>query len=242
VITRDEARRCRKRRRWGEPKTFELNVPPATSHPDSAMSYLFRIEKGGDPTQQLLGYDWIEVLAIEPWALAHPSPGYGEWCDRTISVNYVCLTEAGLVRITSDDFWSAVEQSREYAGESAESGAQGTVIRAGDRSFVQVASTVVGNVLVGDKFNLLHELPHEQLVAELARLREALKAREGTAGQNLDFDLAIGALAEAEQAVRSNDGAGFVRSLMRVGKGVAALAREIGVDVAAGAITKALGS
>jgi hypothetical protein len=206
------------------------------------MSYLFRIEKSADATQQLLGYDWIEVLAIEPWALGHPSQGYGEWCDRTISVYYICLTEAGLVRIMSDDLWSAVEESREYTGEGAKSGTHGTVIRAGDRSFVQVASTVVGNVLVGDQLNLLDNLPRDQLVAELARLRQALKARERTAGENLDFDLAIGALAEAEQAARSNDEAGFVRSLMRVGKGVAFFAREIGVEVAAGAITKALGS
>jgi hypothetical protein len=207
------------------------------------MSYLSRIEKSSGGTQELLGFDWIEVLAIEPWALGHPPADYGVWCDRTISVSYICLTEAGLMRIRSDDFWSAVEESREYSGEGAERGAPGTVIRAGDRSFVQIASTVVGNVLVGDQLNLLDGLPREQLLTDLVRLRQALKEREGTAaGENLDVDLAIGALAEAEQAARSNDEAGFVRSLKRVGETVRSLAREIGVEVVASAITKAIGS
>src|SRR5882672_90878 len=75
---------------------------------------LFRVDKHEDAERGLLGYDWLEVLTIEPWALAFPSKEYGDWCDRRISNYYVCLTPDGLVRITSDDFWTAMEEYREY--------------------------------------------------------------------------------------------------------------------------------
>jgi hypothetical protein len=48
------------------------------------MGFLFRVQRahGADDRFTLLGYERIEVLAIEPWALSFPSKEYGDWCDR----------------------------------------------------------------------------------------------------------------------------------------------------------------
>ncbi|KJS57060.1 hypothetical protein VM98_03085 [Streptomyces rubellomurinus subsp. indigoferus] len=79
------------------------------------MEPLLRVERSPDAESDLLGYAWIDVLAIEPRALAIPGEGYGDWCDRLISNWYICLTPNGLTRITSDDFWTAVEENEEYS-------------------------------------------------------------------------------------------------------------------------------
>jgi hypothetical protein len=175
------------------------------------MSYIFRIEKRAGAPQQLLGYDWIEVLAVEPWALGRRSADYGDWCDRTISVTYVCLTEVGLVRIGSEDFWAAVEDYREYASETGESGDAAMLIQTGDSSVVQVASTVIGDVHAGGRLNFFDGIPRDKLVAEIAELREALRERSVKDGPDVDTDVVIGALAEAERAAKEGDEAGFVR-------------------------------
>jgi hypothetical protein len=207
--------------------------------PGSAMSYLFRIEKRGDTEDQLLGYDWIEVLAIEPWALGRRSAEYGDWCDRTVSVMYICLTEAGLIRIGSADFWTAVEEFREYAGDTAVSGQAEILIQNGDRSVVQIGSTTVGDIHTGDHTQLLEMFPQAILVPELRQLRAALRGRGPADEADADTDAAIGALAEAELAAERGDDASVVKSLKRVGKAGLSMARDIGVEVAAAAITKA---
>jgi hypothetical protein len=205
------------------------------------MSYLFRVEKLAGAKDQLLGYDWIEVLAVEPWAIGRRSAEYGDWCDRTISVMYVCLTEVGLIRINSEDFWTAVEEFREYESETAISGDAAMMIHAGDRSVVQVGSTTIGNVHTGDRVGLLDEFPTEQLIAELGVLRSALREREAEGGSTIAADATIGALAEAEQAARSGDEDGVANGLKRVGRDVLSVARDLGVEVAAAAITKSAG-
>lgn len=189
----------------------------------------------------MLGYDWIEVLAVEPWALGRRSAEYGDWCDRTISVLYVCLTETGLARIHSDDFWAAVEDYGEYTDEGAVPSTAELLIQTGDRSVVQVGSTTVGDVHTGDRTQLLKTFPQEELIAELRQLRAYLRTKQAADEQDVETDTVIGALAEAELAAERGDEAGLAGNLKRVGQAVASTATAIGVEVAAAAIANASG-
>lgn len=203
------------------------------------MSCLFRIEKNGRTDDALLGWDWIEVLAIEPWALGHPTAEYGDWCDRTINVMYICLTEDGLVRIGSDDFWSAVEDYREYVSETARGGVPPMTISTGERSVVQVGSTSIGDISTGDRVELVSPDDLARLARELADLRRAIKDQH-TADDDPGIDVVVGALAEAQDAANRGDQASLARSLKRVGSTVIQTARDIGVELAAAAISRAL--
>jgi hypothetical protein len=206
------------------------------------LAYLFRIEKLAGASEQLLGFDWIEVLAIEPWAIGRRPADYGDWCDRTVSVMYVCLTDIGLIRITSDDFWTAVEEFQEYESETAVAGDPALMIQAGDRAVVQVGSTMVGSVDTGDRAGVLDEFPAQELIAELSALRLALHAREDEYGASMEIDMSLGALAEAEQAARTGDSEAVTRGLRKVGRDALSVARDIGVEVAAAAISRAAGA
>ena len=78
---------------------------------------MFRVKENSKCKKRLLGYKWIEVIAIEPWALGNPDkePGkWGKWAYKTINNMYICKTDAGLVRITSEDFWASIEEYKEY--------------------------------------------------------------------------------------------------------------------------------
>ena len=77
---------------------------------------LFRVEENPScPAEgRLLGYQWIEVLAIEPRAIANKGRGYGTWCHKLLANWYVCRTECGLIRIPDADFWAAIEEHEEY--------------------------------------------------------------------------------------------------------------------------------
>jgi hypothetical protein len=59
---------------------------------------------------RLLGYEWLEILWVESWALAIPDEGWGTWCDRSITMQYVWMTESGVIRIGADDFWIALDR------------------------------------------------------------------------------------------------------------------------------------
>lgn len=69
---------------------------------------IFRIERVGDDGD-VLGWEWVEVLAIEPWAMGWPGREYGEWAQAEVLVRYVCRTPDGLVQIASKDLWHAIE-------------------------------------------------------------------------------------------------------------------------------------
>ena len=81
---------------------------------------LFRLERKSDAGDSGgLGYQWIEVLAIEPRALGNPGTEYtgkdwGDWCYKTCHNWYVCNTETGIVWLTDDDVRAAVEEGEEY--------------------------------------------------------------------------------------------------------------------------------
>ncbi len=76
---------------------------------------LFRVELNQKCEKPQLGFQWIEVLAIEPFALGNPAKeDWGEWCYKVISSMYICRTDSGLHRISSEDFWYAIEENAEY--------------------------------------------------------------------------------------------------------------------------------
>jgi hypothetical protein len=75
---------------------------------------LFRLEQNPKREGELLGFAWIEVLAIEPFALGNPDEDYGEWCYKTIVNYYICNTNSGLTRISSEDIWTSIEELKEY--------------------------------------------------------------------------------------------------------------------------------
>lgn len=82
---------------------------------------LFRLERNPEFSREPgaggeLGYQWIEVIAIEPRALSNPKPedGYGEWCWKVCSNWYICRTEHGLTRFPAEDIWWALEETHEY--------------------------------------------------------------------------------------------------------------------------------
>ena len=197
---------------------------------------LFRVEKRGDASHGLLGYDWIEVLAIEPWAIAFKSDDYGDWCDRVIASHYICLTESGLTRITSGDFWAAIEEYGEYNELSPQSGSQGITITAGDASVIQTGGSINGSVNTR-RDSTLGQMSFDALRSELATLRRVMAGRASDAA---DYVI-LGAVAEAEDAAGRDDEKGVMRALARAGKSTLQLARDLGVEVAAAAISHSTG-
>ena len=75
---------------------------------------LFKLVKreGGDGG--MLGYEWIEVLAIEPFAIREKTADWGDWCKNPIAVQYVCRTEQGLSQIMSAEIWAEVDEGNYY--------------------------------------------------------------------------------------------------------------------------------
>jgi hypothetical protein len=59
--------------------------------------------KGGN-----LGFEWIEVLAIEHDMILKPDDEYGDRCEHLIRAMYVCRTPRGITQITSYDLWDAI--------------------------------------------------------------------------------------------------------------------------------------
>lgn len=96
---------------------------------------LLRVEQNpsSDESYRLLGYEWLEVLWVEPWALAIPDAEWGAWCDRKIAVQYVCMTEMGVTRIGADDFWTALEEYEEYVAAEGRVGGIAAAANCGER-------------------------------------------------------------------------------------------------------------
>jgi hypothetical protein len=220
---------------------------------------LFRVQRlpGATDKNCLLGFEWIEVLAIEPWALGHPNDQYGPWCDRLIRSQYICLTPEGLIRITSDDFWAALNDYQEYDPASPNKPEGQYVITAGDQSVVQVGTTTHGDIrttrdrysakVVGAQgpaaqgsINTL--LPDgasaADLQRELAELRGVLR-RQAT---DVSQDLVVAAVGEAEVALADGDERGARAALKRAGRWALNAAQEVGLQVAAAAIAHGIGS
>ena len=78
------------------------------------MNVLFRLEQVPDPSSAILGYKWIEVIAIVPRALARRPDDCGDWCVNLIDSWYICKTDFGIQRIPDRDIWAAIEEYEEY--------------------------------------------------------------------------------------------------------------------------------
>ena len=58
----------------------------------------------------LVGAETIDVLAIEPRAIAKPdSVDFGDWALAAIVVMYVCECDGVLMQIASRDLWADIE-------------------------------------------------------------------------------------------------------------------------------------
>lgn len=199
---------------------------------------LFRVEARNGAPDALLGYQWVEVLAIEPNAIGERTRGYGDWLDRQIVCDYVCLTESGLIKIRSSDFWAAMEQYQEYDEQTPQPNPPQVVVTTGDASVVQTGG-YMGRVKTKNKNigNDLADIPMPALAVELQQLREELASK---AMQADDF-VTVGAVAEAEEAASEGDARKVRKALFRAGRAALQASRDIGVDVAAAAITRSMG-
>lgn len=80
------------------------------------MGVIMRLERnkafvGKPPFENgLLGYDWLEVLAIVPVALGKPGKDCGDWCGYTVTNDYVCRTADGLRRLRERDVWATIDK------------------------------------------------------------------------------------------------------------------------------------
>jgi hypothetical protein len=198
------------------------------------VSSLLRVEQ--NPTSpepyRLLGYEWLEILWVEPWALAIPDEGWGTWCDRRVAVQYVCMTESGVARISADDFWMALEEYEEYVtaeGECRDSppplqivASAGSVVHVGGSvgsSFGTVASAGSAMLTQSSSWDF------GALAAEIKTLREAAPADL----PERDSKIYAGTLAEAEVAAEERDVGKLTSALRRVGVRVATSASDLGL-------------
>lgn len=83
------------------------------------------------------------------------------------------------------------------------------------------------------------EIQLPQLAEELARLRKAMRSLGDKADK--DVDVEVGYVASAEKEARKGDGPGTLQYLSKAGKWAWDVATEIGVELAAAALGRALG-
>jgi hypothetical protein len=112
---------------------------------------------------------------------------------------------------------------QEYNFQNSQVGAVGPHADVHDNEFVQ-------------SVNGIDQIRLDELAEQLAELRRALIDSADSA----DRGVAVGAVSQAEIAARNGDQAGVWANLARAGKWVLDTAKEIGVDLAAEAITTAL--
>lgn len=233
------------------------------------MSYIFQVTQNPacDIEGELLGYKWLDVLAIVPRALRNPGPEYGEWCHKVIDTWYICNTDQGLMRIPDGDFWAAIEEYNENRLVEPKQ-SHPLVITAGDGAIVQIGSEITGAIATGRGAQAMGDTysagqvgaqgPHatashidfiqlwqtgqssmdlKVIAEELARLRSQMRLSSSEPSQ----DVATAAVAQAEIAARQGDGPKMLEWLAKSGKWAFDTASQIGVGLAAAALGKALG-
>lgn len=193
---------------------------------------LLRVEQNPTSSEsyRLLGYEWLEILWVEPWALAIPDEGWGTWCDRRIAVQYVCMTEIGVTRIGADDFWIALEEYQEYVTAEGQSRASPPPLQivASAGSVVHVGGSVgssFGTVASAESATLTQSSSWDfaALAAEIKTLRQAIPADL----PDRDSQIYAGALAEAEIAAEAQDVGKVASALRRIGVWVAESAADL---------------
>ena len=121
-------------------------------------------------------------------------------------MQYVCMTERGVIRIGADDFWTALEEYEEYVtadGQSRDSPPLQIVASAG--SVVHVGGSVgssFGTVASAESAVLTQSSSWDfgALAAEIKTLRETVPADL----PDRDNQIYVGALAEAEVAAEAH--------------------------------------
>lgn len=195
------------------------------------MQALIRVEQNPDSREgyQLLGFTWLEVLWVEPWALAVPDKEWGPWCDRRVAVQYVCMTETGIVRISAEDFWVAIEEYEEYVAHHSKDSVEAPLqIVAGAGSVVHVGNSS------SSSFNAIGNSPQARieqtqgvdldvLAFQLRSLREALST-----GNDRETQRKTGILAEAEEAAERGDVDDAIAALRRGGRWLIEAADRLG--------------
>ena len=74
------------------------------------MQVLFRLKRKMEfKGDGLLGYPWLEIIAISAVALGKPEEGSESWSVHQVVNDYLCRSEDGLCRLREDDVWSAIE-------------------------------------------------------------------------------------------------------------------------------------
>ena len=146
-------------------------------------------------------------------------------------MQYVCMTERGVIRIGADDFWTALEEYEEYVtadGQSRDSPPLQIVASAG--SVVHVGGSVgssFGTVASAESAVLTQSSSWDfgALAAEIKTLRETVPADL----PDRDNQIYVGALAEAEVAAEAHDVGKLTSALRRVGVWVAGSASDLGL-------------
>ena len=153
------------------------------------------------------------------------------------------MTETGLTRITGDDFWTAIDEYREYvvaqAGEPQSAPLQ---IVASSGPVVHVESSA------GSSFGAVGQADHAiigqssswnltELAAEIKSLREAV----ADSSADRDAQLKLGALAEAEIAAECGDADRTATALRRAGAWVGDNANKLGLAVLEAFVKQHLG-
>jgi hypothetical protein len=122
--------------------------------------------------------------------------------------------------------------------QSTSGAAAGDVVH-GDKYVVEGSALAVGNGATGlvlDRWNKFAEsAPLDGLVSELALLRSRLDAND------IQQAALLGAFANAEQAVRGNDGPSVLAWLRKAGKAGLKFAGEVGTSIVTEAIKAAMG-
>jgi hypothetical protein len=221
---------------------------------------LFRIQLNPESSSEfnVLGFEWLEVLAIEPRAIANKEEGYGPWCHKLLDNWYICLTETGIIRIPSGDFWSAIDA---YKFSTPKKGPPPYQIIAGPQSVVQIhspgsrARTRGENMRdkyiakqVGAQGANTHardiqflefadaSINLKTLAEQLSKIRQEMKRHASVPEE----DLAIGAVASAELAAKQGDPRSTMAYLKQAGKWAFNVATKLGTEVAAKAISHSL--
>jgi hypothetical protein len=221
---------------------------------------IFRVQLNPESSSEfnLLGFQWLEVLAIEPRAIANKGKRYGPWCYKPLCNWYICLTEDGLVRIPDEDFWSAIEA---YKHSPEEKGPLAYQIIAAPQAVVQIHSPNARARTRGDKMrdkyiarqvgaqganarshnNQFLEFSNgsidtKTLGEQLATIRNEMKRHASSA----EDDLAIGAVASAELAATKGDAEGAMKYLKQAGKWAFDIATKLGTDLASKVISHSL--
>lgn len=123
-------------------------------------------------------------------------------------------------------------------------GAPGEGVVMGDSYRIGQAGAVGPNAIAHDMTfsNIWNRLEHSISLANLSEELQQLRiAMRKFAGEDLEQDLAVAAIAQAEKSAKASDGPSAIKHLRASGSWALDIAKSIGMEVAAAAIKAAIG-